>query len=57
MKVYIAGDNNKKILRETLFGPDAFFMGKNVLANINILESYYYLRKNEEFMSIAPILS
>jgi len=54
MKVYIAGDNNKKkILRETLFGSDAFFMGKNALANINILESYYYLRKNEEFMSIV----
>lgn len=54
MKVYIAGDNNKKkILRETLFSSDAFFMGDNALANINILESYYYLRKNEEFMAIV----
>lgn len=54
MKVYIAGDNNKKkILRETLFSSDAFFMGDNALANINVLESYYYLRKNKEFMAIV----
>lgn len=54
MKVYIAGDNNKKkILRQTLFSSDAFFMGENALANINVLESYYYLRKNEDFMSIV----
>lgn len=54
MKVYIAGDNNKKrILRQTLFSSDAFFMGENALANINVLESYYYLRKNEDFMTIV----
>ena len=54
MKLYLAGDNNKKkILRETLFSSDAFFQGDNALANINVLESYYYLRKNEEFMTIV----
>lgn len=53
MKVYIAGDNNKKkILRETLYGCD-FFTGENALSGINILESFYYLRKNEEFMMLV----
>lgn len=53
MKVYIAGDNNKKkILRETLYGCD-FFTGENALSGINILESFYYLRKNEEFMTLV----
>lgn len=53
MKVYIAGDNNKKkILREKLYGCD-FFTGKNALKDINILESFYYLRKNEEFMTLV----
>lgn len=53
MKVYIAGDNNKKkILREKLYGCD-FFTGKNALKGINILESFYYLRKNEEFMMLV----
>ena len=53
MKVYIAGDNNKKkILREKLYGCD-FFTGKNALKGINILESFYYLRKNEEFMTLV----
>lgn len=52
MKVYIAGDNNKKkILREQLYGCD-FFTGENALKGINILESFYYLRKNEEFMTL-----
>lgn len=54
MKLYLAGDNNnKKILRETLFSSDAFFMGENALSTINVLESFYYLRKNEEFMTIV----
>ena len=53
MKVYIAGDNNKKkILREQLYGCD-FFTGENNLKGINILESFYYLRKNEEFMTLV----
>lgn len=52
MKVYIAGDNNKKILREQLYGCD-FFTGENELKGINILESFYYLRKNEEFMTLV----
>lgn len=47
MKVFIAGDNNKKkILRENLFGSD-FLAGENALKGINVLESFYYLRKNE----------
>lgn len=55
MKVFIAGDNNKKkILRESLFGTD-FFVGEgaDALKEINILESFYYLRKNEQFMSLV----
>lgn len=53
MKVYIAGDNNKKkILREKIYGCD-FFTGENALKGINILESFYYLRKNEEFMTLV----
>ena len=53
MKVYIAGHNNKKkILREQLYGCD-FFTGENALKGINILESFYYLRKNEEFMTLV----
>lgn len=53
MKVYIAGDNNKKkIFREQLYGCD-FFTGENALKGINILESFYYLRKNEEFMTLV----
>ena len=53
MKIYLAGDNNKKrILRENLFGCD-FFTGENALLGINVLESFYYLRKNEEFMAIV----
>lgn len=55
MKVYIAGDNNKKkILRETLYGDDFFVKeGAQALSHINVLESYYYLRKNEEFMALV----
>lgn len=53
MKVFIAGDNNKKkIHRENLFGSD-FLAGENALKGINILESFYYLRKNEEFMTLV----
>lgn len=53
MKEYIAGDNNKKkTLREQLYGCD-FFTGENALKSINILESFYYLRKNEEFMTLV----
>lgn len=53
MKVYIAGDDTKKkILREQLYGCD-FFTGENALKSINILESFYYLRKNEEFMTLV----
>lgn len=51
MKVFIAGDNNKKILKEKMFGSDAFFVSD--MRCINILESFYYLRKNEGFMEIV----
>ena len=53
MKEFIAGDNNKKkILREKLFGSD-FLAGENALKDINVLESFYYLRKNEEYMTLV----
>ena len=53
MKVYIARDNNKKkIIKEQFYGCD-FFTGENALSGINILESFYYLRKNEEFMTLV----
>lgn len=56
MKVYIAGNSiKKKILREQLYGFD-FFTGENNLKAINILESFYYLRKNEEFMTLVKHL-
>ena len=56
MKVYIAGNSiKKKILREQLYGCD-FFTGENNLKGINILESFYYLRKNEEFMTLVKHL-
>lgn len=55
MKVFIAGDNNKKkILASKLFeSDDNFFAGSNALQRINILESFYYLRKNEDFMPLV----
>lgn len=55
MKVYIAGGNNKKkILQENLYGGDFFVKeGKSALSHINILESYYYLRNNEDFMVLV----
>lgn len=56
MKVYIAGNSiKKKILREQLYGCD-FVTGENNLRGINILESFYYLRKNEEFMTLVKHL-
>lgn len=53
MKIFLAGCNNKKkIPRENLFGSD-FLAGENALKGINVLESFYYLRKNEEFMTLV----
>lgn len=49
MKVFLAGHNNKeKILRENIITHK-----KNSLKSINILESYYYLRKNKDFMPLV----
>ena len=58
MKTYIAGDNGKKtILKEMNLRKELFENGEtNALSKINILESYYYLRKNEEFMLLADKL-
>lgn len=59
MKVYIAGDDGKKtILKKMNLDKDFFENGEtNALAKINILESYYYLRKNEEFMLLTDKLN
>lgn len=48
-RLYLEGD---KEISSEIFNSDSFFMNKNAMENINILESYYYLRKNEEFMAI-----
>lgn len=55
MKVFIAGDNGKKeILKDRLFSNGLFTdRGVNSLQDINILESFYYLRKKENFMEIV----
>lgn len=55
MKVFIARDNGKKeILKDRLFSNGLFIdRGVNSLKDINILESFYYLRKNENFMEIV----
>lgn len=47
MKQFIAGNDDC----ELSFGSDAFFAGD--MRCINILESFYYLRKNEGFMEIV----
>lgn len=49
MKLYIAGDNGKKNLLKEI---DKASPVEASLKDINILESYYYLRKNEDFMRI-----
>lgn len=51
MKVFLAGENNKKnILR------DNFLIDNARLKEVNILESFFYIRKNEEFMPIIKQL-
>lgn len=41
-------------MRESIYGAD-FFVGDgdSTLSGINVLESYYYLRKNEDFMPLV----
>lgn len=48
MNSFLAGDKDK-IMRESIYGAD-FFVGDgdSTLSGINVLESYYYLRKNED---------
>ena len=49
MKMYLAGENGeKKIITNNLYGSDVS------IGDVNILETYYYLRKNEEFTKIIP---
>lgn len=54
MKIFLAWDNGKeKILKEKLLDIKSFVdEGVDALREINILESFYYLRKNEEFMPL-----
>ena len=53
MNSFLAGDKDK-IMRESIYGAD-FFVGDgdSTLSGINVLESYYYLRKNEDFMPLV----
>lgn len=49
MKMYLAGENGeKKIITNNLYGSDVS------IGDVNILETYYYLRKNEEFTKVIP---
>lgn len=63
MKIFIAGDNGEqKILEDKMkvflagSGSRPYCVRDSSLDNINILESFYYLRKNAEFMRIVPNL-
>lgn len=47
MKVFLAGENGKKKILSNLY-----LNRDKSLLHINILESFYYLRKNEEFMPL-----
>lgn len=47
MKVFLAGENGKKNILTNLY-----LNRDGLLSHINILESFYYLRKNEEFMPL-----
>ena len=51
MKRFLAGENYKKNLLDKINLTD-----NSSLKEINILESFYYLRKNKEFMPIIPYL-
>lgn len=46
MKVFLAGNNNEKAIKGNLFNGYS-------LKDVNILESFYYLRNNENFMEIV----
>lgn len=49
--MFLAGNNKKKVLKGLIISDE--FIQKN-LGYINLLESYYYLQKNKEFMSLIP---
>lgn len=51
MKIFLAGDNGKKNLLCEMSSIGSSHKG-GLLPDINILESFYYLRNNESFMSI-----
>ena len=52
MKIYLADPLSRREVREQLQGFD-FITGDNALKDINILESFYYMRKNEDFMTLV----
>lgn len=47
MKIFLAGDNGEKNILKAQIGESDKW-----LSSCNILESFYYLRKNEEFMAL-----
>lgn len=51
MKIFLAGDNGKKNLLCEMSSIGSSHKG-DLLSDINILESFYYLRNNASFMSI-----
>lgn len=51
MKSFIAGKDDNKEMQDYIFGKDFFINGDN-LRKINILESFYYLRSNDNFMPL-----
>ena len=53
MKVFIAGDNGKKQLLTDKLESCEMLSSDDALKSINILESYYYLRNNEDFMKLV----
>lgn len=53
MKVFIAGDNEKKQILTDKLESYEMISSDDALKSINILESYYYLRNNEDFMKLV----
>lgn len=51
---FVSGEGRIKSAKEKLYTGELFVGdGASALSHINILESFYYLRKNEEFMSLV----
>lgn len=52
MKIYLAGEHGKKkICEQNLYGSSI------KLKDLNILESYYYLQNNADFMRLVPYIN